>query len=113
MDRTWIREVGDLGAALPAVIGLDRVARERLVEVTLGTSGPAHGGRCYLVVIGEGLSSAQVAIVTGIVERVGSPSRHTLEEVTADLGRGFRASGSANAIVVATNAWLRGRSRKG
>jgi hypothetical protein len=73
VDRTWIREVGDLGAALPAVIGLDRVAREKLVEVSLGSSGPAHGARCYLVVIGEGMSSAQVAIITGIVERVGSP----------------------------------------
>lgn len=110
MDRTWIREVPDLGAAIPTIIWIDRFPAEKVVGVSLCARTEPDGEHYYLVVIGERLTSMDVAALTPILEGTGQTSPIPLARLAESAGLAFWATGSASAIVAAVNERMNGHA---
>jgi hypothetical protein len=108
MYRSWVREVRDMGVALPAVVQLDRFPRQKIPGMSLCARTESDGEHYYLVVLGDELSTVDVAVISRILEQTGSPAQVPVAALASADGLAFWATGNAKHIVSAVNERLRG-----
>lgn len=96
-----------MGVALPAVVQLDRFPRHKIPGMSLCARTESDGEHYYFLVVGEQLSTVDVAVISRLLEQTGTPATMPVAALGNADGLAFWATGDAKMIVTAVNERIR------